>query len=115
MNSNDTTTNTIRVVIAEGVNTKTFPQAVREGQVKFYRVRENGTTRHVPFLTGSDREQAEAIAAAHAEGKSVRAIAEERFVSVATVRRFLSELALVQQVEGLNRTGIIRVFKERAL
>lgn len=104
-----------KVTIADGVNTKTFPQAVASGQVKFYRVRENGTTRHVPFLTGSDRELAEAIREARAEGKSVRSIAGEKHISVATVRRFLTELALTEEVEGMNRSAIIRVFKDREI
>lgn len=104
-----------KVTIADGVNTKTFPEAVEKGQVKFYRVRENGTTRHVPFLTGKDRELATAIRDARANGESVRSIAQSQHISVASVRRFLSELALTEKVEGLNRTGIIQVFKEREL
>lgn len=104
-----------QVIIPDTVNTKTFPQAVLEGQVKFYRVRENGTTRHVPVLTGGDREMAEGIRSDRAAGKPVHTIAAERHISVATVRRFLQELDLTERVEGLNRTGVIRVFKEREL
>jgi hypothetical protein len=105
----------IKVVIAEGVNTKNFPEAVKTGQVRFYRVRENGTTRNVPVLSDQDRETAEAIRTARAEGVTVREIAKTHHISVATVRRLLAELDLTERVEGLNRSGIIRVFKERSL
>jgi hypothetical protein len=104
-----------KVQIAEGVNTKTFAQAVAEGQVKFYRVRENGTTRHVPVLSGTDLVLAQTIRDERAEGKSVREISEENHLSVASTRRFLTELALTEAVTSLNRSGVIRVMKAREL
>jgi DNA invertase Pin-like site-specific DNA recombinase len=104
-----------KVTIPAEVNTKTFPAAVAEGTVKFYRVRENGTTRNVPVLKGEDLELAQAIKAAREEGVSVRDIAKANHISVATVRRYLQELELTEKVAGLNRSGIIRVFADRTL
>lgn len=105
----------LKVIIPATVNTKTFPAAVAAGEVKFVRVRANGTTRNVPVLSGDDLAAALDVQLRLTNGQSVASIAKELHVSVATVRRYIQELELTFKVQGLNRAGIIQVFKNREL
>jgi hypothetical protein len=65
------------------------------------KVRANGTKRSLPYLAvGSEgRKAAEAVAARVAKGETVPAIAEDLNVSLATARRFLTNLTLAHEVE----------------
>lgn len=72
------------------------------GVAKVYRVRENGTFRRVHFLAdGTEaREHAEWVAAQREEeGRSMKDIAAELNLSVASVRRMLNDLALTEEIE----------------
>jgi hypothetical protein len=65
------------------------------------KVRANGTIRSLPYYAeGTDyRVLAHAAATMKANGETVDAIAKELKVSLATARRFLTGLALAQDVE----------------
>ena len=81
---------------------KTLVEALTTGQAVLLKVRANGTKRSLPYLAvGSEgRKQAEAVAARHAKGETIPALAENLNVSAATARRFLTNLALAQDVEA---------------
>jgi DNA-binding IclR family transcriptional regulator len=66
------------------------------------KVRANGTKRSLSYLApGTDeRKAAEAVAARVKKGETVAAIAEDLSVSLATARRFLTNLALAHAVEA---------------
>lgn len=81
------------------VTAETFIQAATEGKIHFYRVRENGTYRHIPFLTGEDREHAQWIASQREAGRTMKEIADELHLSIPTVRRMINGLLLVEEVE----------------
>lgn len=69
--------------------------------VRFYRQRANGTTRHVPLLAeGTDaRADAEWVQAQRDEGRTMKAISAEVHLSVPTLRRMLTSLALTEECE----------------
>lgn len=71
------------------------------GVAKVYRVRENGTFRKVHFLAeGTEaREHAEWVAMQREEGRSMKDIATELNLSIASVRRMLNDLALTTELE----------------
>jgi hypothetical protein len=81
---------------------KTLVEALTAGQTVLLKVRANGTKRSLPYLAvGSEgRKEAEAVAARHANGETIPALAENLNVSAATGRRFLTNLALAQDVEA---------------
>lgn len=81
---------------------KTLIEALTTKQTVLLKVRANGTKRSLPYLTvGSEgRKAAEAVAARVAKGETVPAIAEDLNVSLATARRFLTNLALAHDVEA---------------
>ncbi len=72
------------------------------GNVRLFRVRGNGTTRRIPYLApaSSARKKAEQVAEMRTAGKTMRDIATELHLSLATVRRELTHLALAQAVEA---------------
>lgn len=77
-------------------------EALAQRAAVLVKVRANGTVRSLPYLApGSpERVAAEAVAARVAKGEEVPAIAEDMKVSLATARRFLTNLALDQEVEA---------------
>jgi hypothetical protein len=81
---------------------KTLIEALTTGQAVLLKVRANGTKRSLPYYAvGSEyRVLAEAAAKMKADGTTVEAIAKETKVSLATARRFLTGLALAQDVEA---------------
>jgi hypothetical protein len=81
---------------------KTLIEALTTKQAALMKIRANGTRRSLPYLAvGTEgRKEAEAVAARVAKGETVAAIAEDLNVSLATARRFLTNLALAQAVEA---------------
>ena len=69
--------------------------------MRLIRLRKNGTLRSLSNLApGSDqRTQVEAAAARRDKGKTVGSIAEDQNLSVATVRRMITNLLLARQIE----------------
>lgn len=89
-------------VHAEGnVTQRTFKRAVTTGKVQFYRVRKNGTTRHIPYLAPNteQRDIAEKVEALRDKGVSVAEIAKTMDVSQPTVRRYIERLRFAREIE----------------
>lgn len=79
------------------------------GQLQAYRVRANGTMRHLALypLGSTERDTAEWISdAVDFDGRSVDAVARELHVSTATVRRYLEGLELTEEVESNEWDGL---------
>lgn len=73
------------------------------GEVEAYRVRSNGTMRHLELypLGSTAREAAEYVSdAIEYDGRSVANVARELHVSTPTVRRYLEGLELTEEVEA---------------
>jgi hypothetical protein len=81
---------------------KTLIEALTTRQASLIKVRANGTRRSLPYLAVGTpgREEAEAVAARVEKGETVAAVAEDLNVSLATARRFLTNLALAKAVEA---------------
>lgn len=75
--------------------------AAAEQVVNFYKVRYNGTTRHLPIHPeGSDNYAfAVWVQSRRDAGQSMKAIAAEAFCSVSTIRRRLNSLLLAEDLE----------------
>jgi hypothetical protein len=69
---------------------------------KFYRVRSNGTKRHVPTLAGEDLALAETVRGKRSAGATMRQLSEEMHLSVSTLRRLLGSLALTEQAHATH-------------
>lgn len=69
---------------------------------KFYRVRGNGTKRHVPTLAGEDLALAETVRGKRSAGATMRQLSEEMHLSVSTLRRLLGSLALTEQAHATH-------------
>ena len=81
---------------------KTLKDAAAAGAVRLFRQRKNGTLRSLPYLApGTDpRKEAEAVAARREEGETVGTIAADLNLSVATVRRMITNLLLARAIEA---------------
>ena len=81
---------------------KTLIEALTTKQTVLLKIHANGTKRSLPYLSvGSEsRKGAEAVAARVAKGLTVPPIAEDRKVSLATARRFITNLVLAHDVES---------------
>ena len=81
---------------------KTLIEALTTGQAVLVKIRANKTVRSLPYLAaGSDqRKEAEAVPTRVGKGEALSAIAEDLNVSLATARRFLTNLTLAQDVEA---------------
>jgi|SRR5665811_2052070 len=81
---------------------KSLREAAAQGAVKLVRQRKNGTLRHLPYyLPGSDlRKEAEAVAARREKGETIGAIAADLKLSIATVRRMITNLLLARAIEA---------------
>lgn len=75
---------------------------MEQGLLKAHSERENGTTRHLDLcpVGSTRRDTAEWISEQVDEGVSVKALARELHISVATVRRFLLSLELTEEIEA---------------
>jgi hypothetical protein len=76
-------------------------EAAAAGVVTFYRLRGNGSARHLPYLApdSAEREVAEWFTEQYEAGASVSALARETGVSRATVRRALAAVELADDIE----------------
>lgn len=75
---------------------------LEQGQLRAYRVRGNGTMRHLELypLGSTLREAAEWISdQVDIDGRTVQAVARELNVSVPTIRRYLEGLTLTEEIE----------------
>lgn len=85
---------------------KQEPTSLRDAlltkQAVLVKQRANGTTRSLPYLSpGTEaRIEAETVAALVAAGKTLTDVADEKKVSLATARRFLTNLGLAKRVEA---------------
>lgn len=77
-------------------------EALAQRTAVLVKVRANGTRRSLPYLAPGtpERAAAEAVAARVAKGETLPAIATDLKVSLATARRFLTNLTLAQDVEA---------------
>jgi hypothetical protein len=102
---------TIVTTIAQDVTAANFAEAVETGRVRFYRVRANGSTRHVPFLPeGSEQRMlAEWIVEQRDEGRTMKSIATEALLSVPSVRRLINSLLLTEEVEDYDEEDIAEI------
>lgn len=105
---------TILFSVTEGTTVENFGQALAEGKVRFYRVRENDTFRHVPYYAegSEERETAEWVLEQRDEGVTMKAIAAEMHSSVPTVRRMINAVLLAQEVEEYDEDEIAEVLAE---
>ena len=79
------------------------------GELTAYRVRSNGTMRHLELypLGSTAREAAEWINdAIEMDGRSVQSVGRELNISTPTVRRFLEGLALTEEIEAGEWDGL---------
>lgn len=86
---------------------KTLIEALTTGQTSLIKVRANGTRRSLPYLAvgTSQRKQAEDVGKMREGGTTVEAIADSLSVSIATARRFITNLALAHAVEAGTHNG----------
>lgn len=105
---------TIEIRVTEAVTVDNFAKAAAEGTVQFYRVRGNGTTRHIPFYAEGtkEREVAEYVAEQREDGVSMKAIATELHMSVPSVRRMLNSLLLSEEVDGYDEEEIAEILAD---
>ena len=81
---------------------KTLQDAAAAGTVRLFRQRKNGTLRSLTYLApgSAARKEAEAVAARREKGETIGSITDDLNVSVATVRRMITNLLLAQQIEA---------------
>lgn len=89
------------VTTSPDTTTENFLAHAAEGKVQFHRERSNGTTRRVHFLAEGtkEREYAEWVRDQREEGRTMKALATETHFSIATLRRWLNDLALTEAIE----------------
>lgn len=80
---------------------KTLLEALSTGQAVLVKVRANGTKRSLPYLAPKSdvRQTAVTVETRRQAGETIEAIAEDMNISIATVRRYISNLALAHAVE----------------
>lgn len=98
----------IMFTVAEGTTVETFQTALATGDVKFYRVRDNETTRHIPYLAPEtpERETAEWVLEQREEGTTMAVLAKALHASVPAVRRMINGALLAQEVEEMEAEDI---------
>jgi len=86
----------------EPAEPKTLKDAAAAGSVRLFRQRKNGTLRSLTYLApgSAARKEAEAVAARREKGETIGSITDDLNVSVATVRRMITNLLLAQQIEA---------------
>lgn len=105
---------TIEIRVTEAVTIANFAESVANGNVQFYKVRANGTTRHIPvFAEGTeDFEKAEQVAEWREDGRTMKSIATELHLSVPSVRRILNSFYLSDEVAGYEQEDIEEILAE---
>lgn len=106
-------TQAITVTVTSDTTTENFRQFVTEGKVQFHRERANGTFRRVHFLADgtTEREHAEWLRAERENGRTMRALATETNYSIATLRRWLNDLALTESIEEADAEELADMIK----
>ena len=101
MTANKTTTKT-EPKATKPAAPKTLKDAAAAGTVRLFRQRKNGTLRSLTYLApgSAARKEAEAVAARREKGETISSLTEDLNVSVATVRRMITNLLLAQQIES---------------
>lgn len=105
---------TIEIRITETVTPDNWTESVASGKVKFYRVRSNGTTRHVPFFAegSKEREEGEWVLEQREEGRTMQDIASELHLSVPSVRRMINSALLADEVDEYDEEDIVALLQE---
>ena len=87
---------------AEPAEAKTLKDAAAAGTVRLFRQRKNGTLRSLTYLApgSAARKEAETVAARREKGEIIGSITDDLNVSVATVRRMITNLLLAEQIEA---------------
>lgn len=115
------------IVITIPTDTTDVIAALRDGTAKVHNEREDGTLRRRHFLTGKDYEialwvrlqrtgqeedKAEGIPAVSPRGMA--SIAREMHVSVAAVRRILTDLAITEEIEDADEDELAAMIQGAA-
>lgn len=105
---------TLEIRVTEAVTVANFTEAAAKGEVQFYKVRGNGTTRHIPFFAegSKEREVAEWVAEQREEGVTMQAIAKDLHLSVPSVRRMLNSLLLSEEVDGYDEEEVAEILAD---
>ena len=105
---------TIEVRVTEAVTVANFRESVANGNVQFYRVRGNGTTRHIPvFAEGTPEfEQAEQVMEWREDGRDMKTIAAELHMSVPSVRRLINSYLLSDEVAEYDQEDIAEILAD---
>lgn len=105
---------TIEIRVTEAVTVANFAESVANGNVQFYTVRGNGTTRHIPvFAEGTEGFQVgEQVAEWREDGRTMKSIAAELHLSVPSVRRMLNSFYLSDEVAGYESEDIEELLAE---
>ena len=100
--------------VEEGVTPRTFKRGAREGTVKFYRVRGDGSARHIPYLAPgtTQRDQAEMVQSAIKKGFSVAELADQLEISQPTIRRLVERLALSKALEKYRSADVAQLLAD---
>lgn len=106
-------TQAIVVTVSADTTTDNFAAQAAEGKVQFHRERASGTFRRVHFLADGtkEREYAEWLRAERENGRTMRALATETNYSIATLRRWLNDLALTESIEEADAEELEEMIK----
>ena len=105
---------TIEIRVTQDVTVANFTESVANGNVQFYRVRGNGTTRHnTVFAAGTPEfEVAEQVAEWREDGRTMKDIATELHLSVPSVRRMLNSYLLSDEVAEYDEEDIAEILAD---
>jgi len=105
---------TIEIRVTEAVTVANFRESIATGDVQFYRVRGNGTTRHIPvFAEGTKEFQvAEQVAEWREDGRTMKDIATELHMSIPSVRRLLNSYLLSDEVAEYDEEEIAELLAD---
>jgi hypothetical protein len=105
---------TIEVRVASTTTVDNFQAEVAAGNVQFYKVRANGTTRHIPVFAEGSKEftEAEQVQEWREEGRSMKAIANELHMSVPSVRRLINSYLLSDEVAEYDAEDIAEILAD---
>lgn len=100
--------NTIEIRVTESVTVANFAESLAKGDVQFYKIRANGTSRHIPVFAEGTKEfqSAEWVQEQREEGRSMKDIAAELHLSVPSVRRLINSYLLSDEVAGYDAEEI---------
>lgn len=105
---------TIEIRVTEAVTVANFRESVANGNVQFYKVRGNGTTRHIPvFAEGTKEfEAAEQVMEWREDGRDMKTIAAELHMSVPSVRRLINSYLLSDEVAEYDEEDIAEILAD---